>query len=126
MKLGYVILYVDSPARSLAFYEAAFGMTRLFLHEGGEWAELDAGSIKLGLCARALLERMGKPPGRPDPTRASSEIAFVMDDVEAALRRAVAAGARLISPAKQMEWGQTVAYVADPDGHLVELCTPMG
>jgi lactoylglutathione lyase len=26
----------------------------------------------------------------------------------------------------QMAWGQTIAYVADGDGFLVEICTPMG
>lgn len=25
-----------------------------------------------------------------------------------------------------MPWGQTIAYVADINGFLVELCTPMG
>jgi catechol 2,3-dioxygenase-like lactoylglutathione lyase family enzyme len=24
-----------------------------------------------------------------------------------------------------MPWGQTIAYVADPNGFLVELCTPV-
>jgi hypothetical protein len=31
-----------------------------------------------------------------------------------------------VQPPEQMPWGQTVAYVADLDGFLVELCTPMG
>jgi lactoylglutathione lyase len=30
-----------------------------------------------------------------------------------------------MAPTKK-PWGQTVAYVRDLDGHLVELCTPMG
>jgi catechol 2,3-dioxygenase-like lactoylglutathione lyase family enzyme len=126
MRLGYVILYVDSPARSAAFYREAFGLPTAFLHEGGDWAELDTGATRLGLCARRLLEKMGKTPAAPDPERASAEIALLADDVHAALSRAVAAGAREISPVARMEWGQTIAYVADPDGHLVELCTPMG
>ena len=28
-------------------------------------------------------------------------------------------------PAEVMPWGQTIAYVADINGFLVELCTPM-
>lgn len=124
-RLGYVILYVASVARSLEFYASAFEMKPSFVHESGEWAELDAGATRLGLCAAALLERMGKTPAKPDPKRAAGEIALVTVDVEAWLTRALAAGARPISPVERMEWGQTVAYVADPDGHLVELCTPM-
>ena len=45
--------------------------------------------------------------------------------VPAAVERAVAAGARLVQGAEQMPWGQTVAYVADINDALVELCTPM-
>ena len=44
----------------------------------------------------------------------------------AAVTRAVQAGATLVQAPEAMPWGQTVAYVADPDGFLVELCTPMG
>jgi len=38
----------------------------------------------------------------------------------------VAAGARLVQAPEQMPWGQTVAYVADINDVLVELCTPVG
>jgi hypothetical protein len=29
-------------------------------------------------------------------------------------------------PLEVMPWGQTIAYVADINGFLVELCTPVG
>ena len=35
-------------------------------------------------------------------------------------------GARLVQAPEAMPWGQTVAYVADLEGFLVELCTPVG
>ncbi|MES1265849.1 MAG: VOC family protein, partial [Variovorax sp.] len=35
------------------------------------------------------------------------------------------AGARLLKPATEKPWGQTVAYLRCPDGTLVEVCTPM-
>ncbi|MHA7600020.1 VOC family protein [Alicycliphilus sp. T452] len=47
-------------------------------------------------------------------------------DVVAAVERAVRAGAALVQPPETMPWGQTVAYVHDNNGFLVELCTPMG
>lgn len=28
------------------------------------------------------------------------------------------------APPERQPWGQTVSYVRDPDGFLVELCTP--
>ncbi|MDD2713964.1 MAG: hypothetical protein PHU77_13690 [Simplicispira sp.] len=39
--------------------------------------------------------------------------------------RALAAGAAPMRQAEVMPWGQTIAYVADINGFLVELCTPM-
>ena len=54
------------------------------------------------------------------------ELGFTTDDVEGLVNKATANGATLLEPAKQKPWGQTVAYVRDPDGFLVEICTPMG
>ena len=50
---------------------------------------------------------------------------LLTDDVAGACARAVAAGARLLTPATLKPWGQTVAYLRCPDGTLVEVCTPM-
>jgi hypothetical protein len=30
-----------------------------------------------------------------------------------------------VQPTKQKPWGQTVGYVRDPDGFLVEICSPI-
>jgi uncharacterized glyoxalase superfamily protein PhnB len=56
---------------------------------------------------------------------AAVEVALVTPDVQAAYERAVKAGALPARPPKQKPWGQTVAYVRDRDGVLVELCTPI-
>ena len=61
------------------------------------------------------------PAGPP----AALEIALVDDDVPAAHARALEAGARELAGPKQKPWGQTVSYVRDPNGVLVELCTPI-
>ena len=126
MKLGYTILYVADVRQSLAFYAAAFGLETRFLHESGDFGELETGGTALAFCSRALLQQLGKNPAPPDVAAPCSEIALVTEDVGAAVARAVAAGARLLQAPEKMAWGQTVAYVADPDGFWVELCTPVG
>lgn len=125
MKLGYTILYVDDVRKSLAFYAAAFGLETRFLHPSGDFGELETGSTALAFSSRELIRSLGKNPQPARPEAPCFEIALTTDDVEAALARAVAAGATLKQPAERMPWGQTVAYVADIDGFLVELCTPM-
>ena len=63
---------------------------------------------------------------RPDQEPAGVEVAFVADDVNAAFEKAIGAGAISYVPPHQKPWGQTVAYVRDTNGFLVELCSAIG
>ncbi len=125
MQLGYTILYVTDVAKALAFYRDAFGLKIKFLHESGDFGELETGATTLAFSSRTLMAALGKNPKPADPHAPSSEIAFTTNDVATAVNKATAAGATLIQKPEQMPWGQTVAYVADPDGFLVEICTPV-
>lgn len=125
MRFGYTILYVDDVPKSVAFYETAFALKTKFLHESGDFGELDTGGTSLAFSSRRLMTQLQKNPQAADARAPSFEIAFVTEDVQAALDRAVQAGATLIQAPERMPWGQTVAYVADPDGFLVEICTPV-
>lgn len=125
MQFGYTILYVDDVRQTLAFYEQAFGLKTVFLHESGDFGQLDTGATALAFSSRRLMTELGKNPASADLSRPSSEIAFVTTDVPAALAKALAAGATLVQGVEQMPWGQIVAYVGDRDGFLVELCTPV-
>ena len=56
------------------------------------------------------------------------ELALVLDEsaIAAAYERAIATGCDAIKPPTKMPWGQTVAYVGDLNGAIIELCTPTG
>jgi len=129
MKFAYTIVYVDDVAASLAFFEAAFGLSRRFLHESGAYGELETGGTALAFAqhatARANLGRDYVPADRSAPPL-GMEVGLACDDVPAAWHRAVAAGALGLVEPVEKPWGQVVAYVRCPDGTLVELCTPMG
>lgn len=128
MKFAYTILYVRDVGRSLTFYESAFGLQRRFLHESGMYGELETGGTALAFAAEAVAQSnlaggfqaadLSKPP-------AACDVAFATEDVQKAFERAMSAGAVSVAPPKAKPWGQTVAYVRDPDGHLIELCTPL-
>lgn len=125
MQLGYTILYVEDVRQAVDFYERAFGLKCKFLAETFDFAELDTGTTSLAFCSHNLLRQMGKSPARPQVAAPCFEIAFVVRDVPATLDIALQAGATLVQSPEDMDWGQTVAYVADPNGFLVELCTPV-
>jgi len=126
MQFSYTIVYVEDVLKTIAFYESAFGFQRRFVHEAGDYGELDTGATALAFSSLRLMAELGKNPQRTSADAPTFEIAFTTPDVAAAVQRAVDAGARMVQAPAQMPWGQTVAYVADINGALVELCTPMG
>src|SRR5512133_2687887 len=114
-----VCIDVDDLDRAVAFYVRALGLApgrRL----GDEWAELTGAPVPLDLLA--------KPPGTaalPSGTRALRDyerhwtpvhLDVVVEDVDAAVARAVEAGATLERAAKTNPWGR-IAILADPFGH---------
>ena len=128
MKFAYTIAYVADVAASLAFYEAAFGLTTRFLHESGSYGELETGATALAFVDHATaLDSVGAAYVAAGSSAAplGIEIGLVCDDVAAAFERAVKAGATALNAPKTKPWGQTVAYLRCPDGTLVELCTAM-
>jgi lactoylglutathione lyase len=127
MKLGYVILYVKDVAASVAFYEEAFGLKRRLLHEAGLYAEMETGATTLSFAATGLAKSnlpCGFEENSPSKAPAGFEVALTTDDVPAAYKQALIAGARAVAEPIAKPWGQIVAFVRDRDGILVELCSP--
>ncbi|MGB2693109.1 MAG: VOC family protein, partial [Thermodesulfobacteriota bacterium] len=54
MKLGYTILYVNNVEKTIEFYKKTFGLKKLFLHESGDYGELDTGDTKLAFASHSL------------------------------------------------------------------------
>jgi lactoylglutathione lyase len=116
----YVVLIVADVDRSVAFYTEVLGLT--LGHRAGTYAQLATGATRLGLFDRAAMSAtLGRPLAPPDPDRPGFELGFKVDDCDAACAELVRRGARLAVPPTDRPWGQRTAYVADPDGHLVEL-----
>ena len=88
MQFGYAILYVSDVEASLDFYERALGQRRRFLHESGQYAELDTGDTALAFAAHELaaanLPGLFRPEERPS-TRPAFEVCFVTKNVQSCL-----------------------------------------
>ena len=126
--LGYVILFVPSVADALSFYEAAFGLKRRMLHEGGDYGELETGSTRLAFTSHALgaqVVPIPYTPATPQGAPPGFELTLTMADVDQAWARALEAGATALSEPHDMPWGQRVAYVRDRHGVIVGLASPM-
>ncbi len=127
MHFAYTIVYVADVRAAVGFYERAFGFAPRFVSEDGEYGELETGATTLSFASAGMAAANGTTIELLDPDRPAPgiEIAFATDDVAAAWERALAAGAVAVVEPAAKPWGQTVAYVRDPFGVLVEICTLM-
>ncbi len=128
IQFAYTILYVKDVEAAMHFYEKAFGLQRKFIAPGNVYGELITGSTTLsfaehGLAASNLKEGFTESSLTSKPF--GIEIGFTTDNVEEVYARAIEAGATPEKEAAVKPHGQTVAYVRDLDGFLVEICTPM-
>lgn len=127
MTLDHAGLSVADLDAGAAFYGAAFGFTPEFEFTLGEirGAMLrlpDGGRLELfehpgsagGLRAESPLAALA--------TRGYGHVALGAPDIDALFERAIAAGAReRVSPRPSPEPGVRFAFLADPEGNLVEL-----
>jgi lactoylglutathione lyase len=124
VRFAYTIAYVRDVERSVAFYEQAFSLQRRFVDESGQYAEMETGETTLAFASNEL-GASNLPGGfrRNDPAEppAGVEIAFLTEDVNAAFRIALEAGATSVAEPITKPWGQIVGYVRDRDGMLVEI-----
>jgi len=124
-RLALVILAVDDLARARAFYAAAFGWAERVAEPVYVELELSEG-LGLGLYGRrAFAANVGQSPFQvPAGAIAATEIYLVATDLDRAIARVTAAGARPLSPRRLRDWGDEAAYFADPDGNVLVLASP--
>lgn len=129
LKLDHIGLSVSDLARAADFYGRVFSFTeleeRFALPQHGLRGMVLRGATGIRL---ELFEKAGAKPVRIcDPVTAAEglgwfQIAFRVTDLARQYERVVAAGARAVRPPFIAPDGRTpVAFVADPDGNLIEL-----
>ena len=124
--LDHVTIVVKDLDRSRRFYVDGLGMRetpRPTFQFPGLWFQAGATQIHL------ILEHVGTPPaGNPLPeqfrTSRSHHFAFLVDDAQATFLRAQELGMKIVSPPKPRPDGFVQVFLNDPDGHVVELCSP--
>ncbi|GED02620.1 lactoylglutathione lyase [Bacillus atrophaeus] len=124
LSMRYVILYVSDGERSLHFYKDILGLTVRAQHD--TYVEFDTGSQVLAFNTRKNVREI-TPLEIPEEAGYSQtfELGFVTEDVGAVIEKLRGEGVSILSEPKVKPWGQTVAYVADPDGHYIEICSPV-
>ncbi|MBV8537839.1 MAG: VOC family protein [Alphaproteobacteria bacterium] len=114
--LSFVRLNVSDMPRIVAFYEKAFGMTeQRRMDNGGNQEVILSTPGGLDLALQHFKDNRKLTLGD-----AYGEIGFYIQDVDAAYKRAIDAGA-VSKVAPGGGGGLRVAIVLDPEGHAIEL-----
>ncbi|MBK6263525.1 VOC family protein [Marivirga sp. S37H4] len=128
MKFAYTILYVEDVVKTIEFYEKAFGFQRKFIIPEKDYGELISGETTIAFASTALGEsnfRNGFEKSSKSSKPFGVELVFTTENIEVDFQKAINAGAHEYESLKEKPWGQTVGYVRDMNGFLIEICTPI-
>ncbi|MGH2662622.1 MAG: VOC family protein [Actinomycetota bacterium] len=117
-RLDYIYFWVTDMDRAVDFYSTVLGL-RLVRREDSQWAEFDAGPVRLAL--HGTIE--GRPP------EAGGTVVFRVEDLEEARADLQARGAEFAEHTGDIEGFARFASLQDPDGNrvdLIEYATPAG
>ena len=120
-RLSLVTLGVADLARSRHFYEQGLGWSRGNTED--EIAFYQLGGIVLALWTRHELADDARLADT-GATFSGITLAFNTrghDEVDEVLAQAAAAGATVLKPGEETEWGGYSGYFSDPDGHAWEV-----
>jgi predicted enzyme related to lactoylglutathione lyase len=110
---------VDDLEKAITFYRSAFDLRlgrRLF---GGTVAEMIGASLNIYLLTKPSGSSASPHVSLPRDYRrhwTPVHLDFEVEEVEAAVQRALAAGAKLESAVQTLPWGR-IAMMSDPFGH---------
>ena len=126
MRLDHAGLSVADLDAAVAFWERAFGFAVEFEFSLGEIRGVmlrgEAGRLELFAHPRPADGLRAATPIDALATRGYGHVALTAPDIEAPFARAVEAGATpKVTPRPSPEPGIRFAFLADPEGNLVEL-----
>jgi PhnB protein len=128
------LLNVRRGAQAIDFYKAAFGAEEEFRvedPEGAVVAKMTVGGTEGGVDNGAEFWLADESPENsnfsPESIGGSTvRMVMVVENPDAMFERAVAAGATVVWPVEDKEYGWRVGRVADPYGHHWEIGKPLG
>lgn len=118
------MLSAEDFAASRRFYGDLLGGVEAYRFPEDEpvFVSLTFGESEIGIGG------LGGNPIHGQPQRPATghriELCLYVDDVDATVAAARAADVPIVVEPVDQPWGERIAYISDPDGNLVMLCTP--
>jgi PhnB protein len=117
-------LIVNGAAAAIAFYTRAFGATEVMRMPAPD-GRIGHAELQLGDCRVMLADEHPQMDCRGPQSIGGTPVFLHMyvDDVDAVVKQAVAAGARVVRPVQDQFYGDRMGTVADPYGHVWHVST---
>lgn len=119
-KLFAICLLVDGFEKSLAFYKDILGLE--VDSQDGKFANFKLEGTSLAIFQKD--EAAAMFPIEHMKSGGGMVLGFQVDDVEKACEGLKSKGVEIFEGPKTTEWGQTVAYLKDPDDNIWEISEP--
>ena len=128
VKIFARLLVSDFPTE-LAFWRDAMALPVRYVNEAMGYALFDVGNENAGLelfARDAFLAALDQPIPSHAPSGHGTVVTLSVEDVDATYARVLEHGATAVAaPKDRPEWMARTAHVTDPDGHLIEIYTPL-
>ena len=117
-------LYIKGAAKALDFYKAAFGAIELF-RMADPSGRIGHAEIKIGDSPIMLADEHPEIGARSPQSFGGSPVSIMLyvEDVDAFVKRAVTAGAKVLRPVEDKFYGDRSGSLADPTGHVWHVAT---
>ena len=111
-------LFVAGAARAIDFYKKALGAEELMRFAGPDGKIMHA-ELRIGDSIIMLADEMPDQGGRSPKSIGGTPVSFFVygENVDAAWKRAVDAGAKPVVPLADQFWGDRTGCLEDPFGH---------
>ncbi len=122
----HIRLLVDDFPACFRFYRDTLGFPATFGTEDDVYADFETGGQGLALFARSLMaEAVGRGNASTE-TQDATVLVLATSNVDEAADALRAKGVALITaPTDRPLWGIRTAHFRDPDGHLIEINSPL-
>jgi PhnB protein len=109
---------------ALAFYQAAFGASLVETNAAPDGQRLMQASLSINTGWLMLSDEFPEYDGHHDGAPSGTTLHLQVDDTDAWVARAVAAGAEVTMPVTDQFWGDRYGQIRDPFGFMWSIGTP--
>jgi PhnB protein len=117
-------LHINGAARAIEFYKEVFGATEVFRMDAPD-GKIGHAEIKFGNSHVMLADEFPDMGVRGPQSYGGTPVSLLLyvEDVDALAERAVAAGAKMLSPLEDKFYGDRMGKLQDPFGHIWAIAT---